>query len=195
MQSLPSSLQAPAQAPAQAARRRRWNLTKVNLWYDLAIFVAALLAPAVFLTGLTIHEWLGIGLGLAVIVHLLLHWSWIVQVTKRFFGSTTWTSRINYVLNVLFFVVLTVIVFTGLMISEVALPLFGIQAPSGQLWRPLHSLASDAMVFILALHVALHWKWLLDAAGRYIWQPIMRPFRRAAAPAKTSVAVQKGGSL
>ena len=79
--------------------------------------MAALLAPALFLTGLTIHEWLGIGLGLAVIVHLLLHWSWIVQVTKRFFGRTTWTSRINYALNILFFIALTVFIFTGLLIS------------------------------------------------------------------------------
>ena len=55
-------------------KRKRWSPTQVNFWFDLLIFVAALFAPAVMLTGLAIHEWLGIGLGLAVVVHLLLHW-------------------------------------------------------------------------------------------------------------------------
>lgn len=177
----------------QASPARRHNMTRINLWFDLAIFVAALLAPALFFTGLAIHEWLGIGLALAVVVHLLLHWSWIVQVTRRFFGATNWSSRVNYVLNVVFFILLTVVIFTGVMISKVALPFFGLEMPRGALWEPLHTLASDAMVFVLALHVALHWKWLLDAAGRYLWPPRMRPFHRTAAAAKAVKPVNEGG--
>jgi hypothetical protein len=163
-----------------SSKSRKWNYTKLNCWYDLAIFVAALLAPALFLTGLTIHEWLGIGLAIAVIAHLLLHWSWIVQITRRFFARTQWSARINYVLNLAFFIDMTVIIFTGLLISKVALPMFGIAAQSGFQWRALHTLSSDAMIFILALHVALHWKWILSASQRYLLQPVLRPVRRLA---------------
>ncbi len=164
---------------AATSRPRRWNMTKVNLWFDLAILVAAVMAPALRLTGLAIHEWLGIVLGVAIIGHLLLHWQWIVAITKRFFGPTTWGARLNYVVNALFFIGMTLIIFTGLMISKVALPSLGIQLPNGMVWKQLHTLAGDFMVFVLALHVALHWKWILNAANRFMVQPVVRPFRRA----------------
>lgn len=178
----------------QPTRLQRRNSTKTNLWFDLAIFVAALLAPAVFLTGLTIHEWLGIGLGVAIIVHLLLHWQWLVQVTKRFFTRLPRSSRINYVLNSLFFIDMTLIVFSGLMISRVVLPLFGIELAHGGIWQQLHIFASSFMVFILALHVALHWKWILNAVQRYILQPVFWPQRRLAVPS-TPATLNKEGAL
>lgn len=108
---------------------RRWSSNKVNLWFDIAIFIAALLAPVMTFTGLAIHEWLGIGLGLAIVTHLLLHWQWIAQTTKRFFGRTNWTARLNYLVNSLFFIDLTIIVVTGLLMSEVALRQLGITLP------------------------------------------------------------------
>lgn len=179
------------------AKARRWNLTRVNLWYDIAIFLTALFAPAVAFTGLAIHEWLGIGLALAVVVHLLLHWQWIVQITKRLFGGANWASRLNYVVNWLFFIDLTIIVVTGILISEVALKQLGITLPRNMIARPLHTLASDAMVIILALHVGLHGKWIVNTANRYMVQPLVRLFRR---PLRREVsegvapALQKGGA-
>ena len=176
-----------------ASRLRRWAPTRVNLWFDLAIFLAALFAPAVFFTGKSIHEWLGIGLATAIIAHLLLHWQWLVQVTRRFFGRMQASARLNYVVNSLFFVDMTIIIFTGLMISEVALPFFGIQLQADRSWRQLHVLASDLMAFILAAHVALHWKWIGNTGNRYLLQPLFSPFRRLVSQGKRA-AVREGGA-
>ena len=33
----------------------------------------------------TIHDWSGLIMGLLVLVHLILHWRWIVCMTKSFF--------------------------------------------------------------------------------------------------------------
>ncbi|MBN2042298.1 MAG: DUF4405 domain-containing protein [Candidatus Aenigmarchaeota archaeon] len=33
----------------------------------------------------TIHDWSGIIMGILVLVHLVLHWKWIVCMTKSFF--------------------------------------------------------------------------------------------------------------
>jgi hypothetical protein len=166
---------------------RRWSSNKVNLWFDIAIFIAALFAPAVAFTGLAIHEWLGIGLGLAVVTHLLLHWQWIAQTTKRLFGHTNWSARLNYLVNWLFFIDLTIITVTGILISEVALRQVGITLPQNGMAHPLHTLSADAMVFILALHVGLHGKWIVSTANRYLVQPVVNIFHRtgheAGAPA------------
>ncbi|NTU81026.1 MAG: DUF4405 domain-containing protein [Chloroflexales bacterium] len=163
---------------AQVARKTNRNM--VNLLLDGTIFVAFLASTAPRFTGLAIHEWLSIAFGAAIVTHLLLHWSWIVAVTKRFFGKAQWSARVNYVLNALLFVAFTVIIFTGLMISEVALPFIGIQLAGGHLWEQLHKLAADASVFLIGLHVALHWQWIVNMLKRIIVAP--RWPRRAAQP-------------
>lgn len=155
-------------------RQKPANRTFVKLALDSAIFVAFLAAAAPQLTGLAIHEWLSIAFGAAVITHMLLNWTWIVQVARRFLGKVTWATRVNYLLNTLLFIGMTVITFTGLMISEEALPLFGIRFQRDRLWLFLHREATEITVLILGLHVALHWRWIVSATRRLFGAPFRR---------------------
>jgi len=139
-----------------------------DLLVDSAIFVAFLLVMVPHSTGISVHEWLSIALGATVIIHLLLHWKWIINSTTRFFRRIPRGARVNYLLNSLLFIDFTLILFTGLMISEVALPSLGIRLPAGVGWRRLHSQTADLGVFILALHVALHWRWIVAAFKRFV---------------------------
>jgi hypothetical protein len=132
----------------------------------MAIFVAFLVATAPRLSGLAIHEWLSIAFGAAIVTHLLLHWTWIVQVARRFFGKISWMARLNYILNSLLFIAMTVVIVTGLLISEEALPLFGIRFAHDALWLQLHRQATDLTVLIIGLHVALHWRWIVNTTRR-----------------------------
>jgi len=156
-----------------ATQTRPLSRSITNLLLDTASFVAFLLVTAPHFTGMAIHEWLGVALAGALITHLLLHWNWLVSVTRRFFSGATWRARLNYVLNALLFVCFTVALFTGLMISEVALPLFGIQLGHDRLWEQLHRLVSDACVILIGLHLALHWNWIVNTSRRLLrrWRP------------------------
>lgn len=161
-------------------RRRKLSKTKTDLLVDVAIFIAFLAALDPRLTGIAVHEWLSIAATAAVVVHLLLHWKWIVGVTGRLFGRLPGASRLNYAVNALFFVVLVVVVMSGLIISESALPLFGVQTVHHNIfWRQLHVLSSEALVFVLGLHVALHWRWIARTVDRYALRPALAPFRGA----------------
>lgn len=135
-------------------------------------------------TGIAIHEWLSIALGVAVMVHLLLHWTWIVSITRRIFSVVSRQAKTNYILNVFLFINMTVILFTGLMISELALPALGIQLEPGIFYRRLHSLAADFSLILLGLHIALHWRWIVATLKRYLVIPLL-PSRLA--PAKKVV--------
>ncbi len=168
--------------------RKRIPKNLINLSLDALIFIAFLVATAPRFTGIAVHEWLSIAFGAAIVTHLLLHWQWIIGVTRHFFGQAQWRARINYVLNTLFFIDMTIILFTGLMISEAALPLLGIRIAPDRTWRLLHGLASDAGVFILALHVALHWQWLVNALKRHILKPLFGARRAAPTLAATKEA-------
>lgn len=158
------------------------NRPLINLLLDAAVLVAFLIATAPRFSGIAIHEWLSIAFGAAIITHLLLHWQWIVGTTKRFFKNTPNMSRVNYTLNILLFIDVTLVIFTGLIISRVALPTLGIPIPRGDpFWSRLHSLTSDLGVIIIGLHLALHWRWVVGVFKRYFVQPFMP--RRVTNPA------------
>ena len=145
------------------------NRNKTNLIVDSAIFLAFLVAMAPRFSGIAIHEWLGIAFGAAIITHLLLHWQWIVEITRRFFSKAQWPARINYILNMLLFIDITLIIFSGLMISEVALPLVGIQLAQSGSWRGIHGTAADLFLVLVGLHVALHWDWIVNMFKRFVF--------------------------
>jgi len=144
---------------------------KTNLIVDSAIFLAFLVAMAPRFSGMAIHEWLGIAFGAAITTHLLLHWQWLVEVTKRFFSKTQWSARINYILNALLFIDITLVIFSGLMISEVALPFVGIQLAQSGSWRGLHGTVANLFLVLVGLHVALHWQWIVNMFKRFVITP------------------------
>jgi cytochrome b561 len=139
---------------------------KTHMIVDSAIFLAFLVAMAPRFSGMAAHEWLGIAFGAAIVTHVLLHWQWIVEVSKRLFGKAQWSARINYVLNALLFVDVALIIFSGLMISQVALPLVGIQLAQSGIWRGLHGTAANLFLVLVGLHVALHWEWIVNMLKR-----------------------------
>jgi hypothetical protein len=165
------------------------NRNRTNLIVDSAIFVAFLVAMAPHFSGMAVHEWLGIAFGAAIVTHLLLHWQWIVEVTKRFFGKAQWSARVNYILNALLFVDITLIIFSGLMISEVALPLIGIEPGQGGAWRGLHETTANLFLLLVGLHVALHWHWIVNMVKRLI-APQRAPRLSAGAPQVAQQAAQ-----
>ncbi len=151
---------------------------KTKLILDLVIFLGFLVAMQPHATGLAIHEWLTLAAIAAIITHLLLSWQWIAEITTRFFKSMPMRTRINYLLNLLLFIDVTLVMFTGIMISEHAMPLLGINLGHNMLWRRLHSVTADLFVPILGLHTALHWGWIVTTMKRYVFQPVMNLFTR-----------------
>lgn len=144
------------------------NANKTRLYVDLALFGAFLVVMSPHFSGMTIHEWLGISMGAGVIVHMLINWSWIVGITKRFFGKVTWSARLSYLLNVLLFINFVLVAFTGVMISEEALPLLGIQLAASGSWAMLHKLSAEVFPWLMGLHIAVHWHWIVNTIKRLL---------------------------
>lgn len=165
--------------------------TKTNLIVDTTIFAAFLAIANPHLTGNTIHEWLGVSFAAAIVTHLVLHWEWIAQVGREFFRKLWHQSRLNFVVNTLFFIMMTGSFFSGLMISKDVMSALGISLNVSRSWKSIHTLMSDASVIVLGIHVALHWKWIVTNVGRYALTPIRSLFqRRAASPVLTAQPVR-----
>ena len=140
------------------------NRTKLLL--DIGTFLAFLITMDPRFSGLAIHEWLSLALAGTIIIHLLLNWEWIVNVTKRLFVKATNGARVNYVLNWLLFIDGVLIVLSGIMISESAMPTLGIALPMNFAWRRLHDMSANIALLIMGLHLAMHWNWIVTTFKR-----------------------------
>jgi cytochrome b561 len=146
-------------------------MTKQNrtkLLIDLLAFVAFLFTMDPRSSGIPVHEWLTIAVTGVIIVHLLLNWSWIVDVTKRLFIKSTNGSRLNYVLNWLLFIDGVLIMLSGIMISQSVMPFFGATMPESFTWRELHDMSANLFLIILGIHLALHWNWIIVNTKRLL---------------------------
>ena len=169
--------------------------TLIKLMLDLSLFILFLVVYQEKATGITWHEWLGIGMVLVIITHILLNWQWVVNISKRFFAKLKAEPRMNYVVDLGIFFGFVTMIFSGLMISESALPFLGIEVAGSPFWKGLHTTAADVVVWLTAVHVALHWRWIANALKRYMVTPIVNFARRAVrqptaklAPARASNA-------
>jgi cytochrome b561 len=136
------------------------NTTKLLL--DLGAFIALLISSAPHFTGDTIHEWLGVALSGAIVVHLLLNWNWVVAITSRLFSKMAKGQRFNYFLNWALFASGIMIVLSGLMISKTVVPFFGLTLPQNMSWKELHELSTNIVMLLMGLHVAVHWSWIVN---------------------------------
>ncbi len=150
------------------------NPNCINLALDVVLFFAFLVAMSPRFSGLAIHEWLSIAFGGTIVVHLLLHWQWIIEISKRFLGNAPGMSRVNYLLNSLLFIAMTVVMASGIVISEIVLPSIGVEGVGAFAWRRIHTLSADVSLILVGLHIALHWQWIVNAFKRYLIVPFLR---------------------
>lgn len=149
------------------------NLTKLLI--DLGAFVALLIASAPHFTGAAIHEWLSLSLGGVIVVHLLLNWNWIVQITARLFSKVAKGQRFSYFLNWALFASGIMIMLSGLMISETVVPLFGLSLPENGTWKELHEVSTNITMILMGLHVAVHWNWITNMFKRLFAGRVSNP--------------------
>lgn len=166
---------------------------KITNWLlDIGIFAAFLIATEPNLTGEPVHEWLSLALAGTIVVHLLLHWKWIVTVGKTYFAKLFQTSRLKFFVDVLLFLAFNLLMLSGLMISKTILPAFGITRYGGGSWRMLHPLASNVSVILLGVHVGLNWKWVACTFKRFVITPVANLFRRPKAqPVTVSIKIEE----
>ena len=133
---------------------------------DAVLLVAFMLLVSVHLTGLRVHEWLGIAFVFLLLVHLLYSWRWITTHTRRIFRGGSRRARINYLLNATLFVIVMIVLISGLVISQAALPNLGIATIDDGTWRALHNKSQTLALVAVGVHIAMNWTWILAALRR-----------------------------
>jgi cytochrome b561 len=140
--------------------------TKLAVNTILAVSFVAISAPLI--TRIPVHEWLSLAFIVILGLHVLFSWSWIVGVTRKVLGRLRGELRFNYVLDVLSYVAMVVVMISGIVISEAALPAMGLPRPRDRFWSIIHSLSAKAILVLVGVHLAMHWDWVLAALRRLL---------------------------
>jgi len=154
----------------ESAKPTQWRL-KFTLWLDVTLLVSVCAMQNVAVTGLVLHEWIGLAMIAMVFTHLLLAWGWIATQSLRLFAVQSARERINYALNLCLFACVTAVIFSGVLISQKAIPtLLGTQAAPGMDWHwdSLHHQFSQNLLVLSGLHLAINWDWALAAVQKVL---------------------------
>jgi hypothetical protein len=157
----------------KSSKTAQWRL-KMTFWLDMTLLASVCALQTVSFTGLVLHEWLGLAMVGMVLAHLLLAWSWIASQSRRLFAVQSVRARINYFLNLSLFAAVTAVIFSGILISQKAIPaLTGTKAAPDMDWRwdTLHNQFSQFVLLLAGFHLAINWDWAL-AAGEKLFRRV-----------------------
>ncbi|MBV8729243.1 MAG: DUF4405 domain-containing protein [Acidobacteriia bacterium] len=155
-------------ATREPAKPAHWRL-KTTFWLDVTLLVSLCALQTVPFTGLVLHEWLGLALVGMVCAHLLFSWSWIASQSRRLFAIRSIRARVNYLLNLGLFAVTTAVIFSGILISQKAIPALtrtSVTADMDWRWDFIHNKLSSYLIILAGLHLAINWDWALSAGRR-----------------------------
>jgi len=152
----------------QNPSKKTFNLTQTKLIIDLGILLLFVIINAPQFTGLASHEWISLAFAIPFLVHLTLSWKWIVSVMTRIFKKLPGETRFNQIWDTLLFIMMTLVIFSGTIVSVKALPALNIHIAIDPFWRSIHTTAANLLMLMFGVHFAMHWKWIVSNFRRYI---------------------------
>lgn len=176
-----------------AKKDKKTNLYK--LLVDVALAAAFILSMEPRYTGVPLHEWLSIGLVVAITLHLLLNWGWIARVTRQFLKKLNGRTRLHAFLDIALLLAGEAVVISGIAISRVfdtAIRL-GLSPETALFWRDVHKVSADISLILIALHIGLHWNWILCMVKVYLLKRRVKAPDNELCPAETPLAANGVG--
>ncbi len=153
---------------------------KSKLLIDVVLLVIFMATYFLDLTGLALHQWIGVAAGVIAAFHLLTHWNWVKAVTQRLFKRTSGKARLYYGVDAALLLSGLTVMDTGLVIST----WLNLSLANYDLWRIVHIASSISMLGITVLKVGLHWRWLQEAVKNALARPVaVQPKPATARPA------------
>ena len=132
------------------------NKQKTNWWIDILLLVSFLINFFMDITGLIVHQWIGIVSFAIAALHLLLHRKWVKSVSKRLFRKRSGKERVYFSIDAIILLGFSLIVISGVIMST----WLNLILPNYNVWRQVHITSSITTLVFVLLKLALHLRWL-----------------------------------
>jgi hypothetical protein len=130
-----------------------------------------------------LHKWAGILMIAIALIHIPLHWNWIVNMIRRILREIVeWRStfktraRLNLILNLIVGISFLAVAISGVYFFFIP----GASQESGNrdpiffftqlTWDKIHTWGAVVFISAVILHFAIHWRWIVKVTGK---MPIM----------------------
>ncbi|MBQ9955322.1 MAG: DUF4405 domain-containing protein [Eggerthellaceae bacterium] len=137
------------------------DLRKI-LIVDVVVLVVYAIAANPAVTGVGVHEWLGLGALVVIVAHTAMHFDYLAE-TLRHAAHRRGLRLAKLVLDALLVLAFMACCVSGLMVSGAVLPALGLYAEGYYFWDPLHAASAKVLLALLLVHVVANWR--IAAAG------------------------------
>lgn len=114
-----------------------------------------------------LHDWTGIAMIAAALIHVVFHWKWILGTLKRIFRKAErFGDRLFWIIVVDAFIAI------GFLLSAISglYFFFAIKDANWLLldttWDTIHTWSSDVMIMAAFIHILLHWDWIKNITAK-----------------------------
>lgn len=139
---------------------------RTRVWLDIALFVGYVALSAPQTTGIPFHEYFTVVFIPIFIAHIVLDWAWIRRVFRRADKQRSGEVRFNRAFDIVLFIGMVIVIYSGFLISESILPDFGFHPSESELWPTVHDAGGNLLILFVGIHVAMHWPWIKRNIGR-----------------------------
>ncbi|GHV73688.1 membrane protein [Spirochaetia bacterium] len=130
----------------------------IRITIDITMTILFLCAYAYRITGDTTHEWIGVSMFSLVVAHTIINRRWYKQIFK---GAYNFRRVINTAFNVAIALAMGALIITGFLQSRAVLAFLAL--PGGMALRQIHTTAAYWLLFLIAVHIGLHWQMIMNA--------------------------------
>lgn len=133
-------------------------MKKFKILIDVLLFIVTILLFDIELIGNLNHEILGIAISILILIHIILNFKWIKQVTKNF-------KKVNSKINVTYVVdAFTMLIYLGAIICGVMISdkIFNFHMGSNLYIMLSHLIFGRLAIIIMFIHLGMHLDRLLN---------------------------------
>lgn len=127
-------------------------MKRIKIIIDILLFVITIALFNIGLIGNLMHEILGIAIGILIVIHLILNFKWIKQVTKNF-RKTNAKTKIMYIVDIFIMLVYLVAIICGILIGN---EIFNFHMSSNLGFVLTHLILGRLAIIIMFIHLGLH---------------------------------------
>ena len=124
-----------------------------------------------------LHTWFGIAMILAAVIHITIHWNWIINMTKKTIREITQRenrfnnrSRFNVGINILIGVSFLLTALSGVYFIFFPGGSHGVGDPvflfSRTTWDLIHTWAGIVLIDAAVVHFSIHWGWVAKVTSK-----------------------------
>ena len=137
-----------------------------NLVIDACLLVAAMVVFIPLITGIALHEWLGLVLFIVVVAHIFVHFDGIIVGFRSAACSHDVCRIVSSIFGTLSVFTFAVVIISGLAISGSILPALGFCSYGFFFWDSVHAIVAKLLLAFFIIHTVMNARKVISCVKR-----------------------------